>query len=308
MKNRAGFNSLSIDELNEQLTEACKVGCLDTIKYLLESKELNQHPNYFNYHGYDSSLSKLIMEVTNNGDLDILQYLFTETPIKESNALQMYLNHSLHIACLTDKIDIVKFVLTSTILQTHAQINSNSSQALVYAYQKRNFPLMDYLLTDSQLMEKSFIPIQVWIKTDDNDLDLVKYLLKNTRTPYLSESVDDLFVHACKNGYLEMTKFLVESKELTENAKINSDNYKGFIKAIENKQSHILQYLIFDLNIRKTTELHKILSHETNFGKDRDFAQNVVNWLNLREVNKQLNTELIETNVNDIEQKKKVKL
>jgi ankyrin repeat protein len=298
------FKNLSMDDLNKELVQACKLGYLDAVKYLIESDQLKQNANFFDYAEYDSSISGLLMEVAFNEDLDILQYLYTSTPLKDSNALDYYLSNSLHQTCAFDKIEAVKFLLTSPSLSRHAQIDSDDGKALKYACHHNNISIVEYLLTSPELKQKAFISDRLWHDIDSNNLPLIKYLLKHTHYSYLSSALDLICIYACGKGNLDTVKFVLTSTELKKHANIHDRSDESFERALKENKCDILQYLIFDFGIKKNKNIKDIIGEELYGGKNKSTAQEVENWFTLREVNQQLKSEL--TTSDNIKKKPKL--
>lgn len=295
MNNLEKFKDLSIEELNQELIHFCKMGDLETIQYLISSNELNQHANYFNYKSYNSNIANLLLEIVVNEDFDILTYLINFTQLKSCDFTSTYLSMCLNICCAKDRLDSVKFLLTSPDLSKHANINYNNFGPLKYACKKNNWKIIEYLVASPELKEKAFIHRTLWSEIDSNNINLIKYLLNNVSNPYLSEALEIVFVQACQNGNLDTVKLVVTSKELKANTNIHSCIEEAFCKALRAENKDILQYLIFDLEIEKTRKLKDIIHDELYMGKSniKEVAQQVNNWFILREVNKQLSQELV---------------
>lgn len=303
MNKHLNLNDLSMDELNKELVNACRNGDLELIKKLIESDKLHIHPDYFNSSYYDSGVSDLLLEMTMNEDLDIIQYLLTSTPLKDNQELEKYLNVILHIACWNDRFDAVKFVLSSPELSKHAEINSDDGDALKYACKMNNLHIVDYLLNSSDLKEKAVIQHTLWFYIGSDNLNLTKYLLDYVPDKEFSSALDFIFIYACGNGSLETVQFVLNSEELKEHADIYGNDNDGFRRALRDNHHDILQYLIFDCNIEQYKE---IISESLLIPQCKHTALEVEKWFALREINSQLNQELICDNIS--KESKKVKL
>ena len=89
----------------------------------------------------------------------------------------------------------------------------------------------------------------------DGHLELVKYLLTSPELKKHANihAADDLgFICACEQGQLEVVKYLLASPELTEHADIHTGNDEGFRGACYEGRLEVVKYLIIDMNIDKT--------------------------------------------------------
>ena len=137
----------------------------------------------------------------------------------------------------------------------------------------------------------------------DGHLEIVKYLLTSAE---LTEHVDiharnDLgFRNACFDGHLEIVKYLLTSAELKEHADIHAENDWGFRIACEQGRLEVVKCLIIDMNIDKTTYIEEYL----NENKDNKYVQQAIELFNTRDLHHQLNE-----NIKDNKEKvKKMKI
>src|SRR5574343_2070294 len=121
----------------------------------------------------------------------------------------------------------------------------------------------------------------------DGNLDIVKYLLTSHD---LRDHVNNIIIYnygfmlACTNGHLEIVKYLLTSPELKEHANIHTSNDEGFKNACISNHIDVIKFLIFDMDIEKTNTVKKILKY--------DKYKEIENMFNMRELNKQLESEL----------------
>ena len=134
-------------------------------------------------------------------------------------------------------------------------------------------------------------------------LELVKYLLTS---PELKEQADihgqddEGFIWACRCGHLEIVKYLLTSAELTELVDIHARNDEGFRSACAQGHLEVVKCLIIDMNIDKTTHIEDYL----NENKDNENVQQAIELFNTRDLHHQLNE-----NIKDNKEKvKKVKI
>ena len=137
----------------------------------------------------------------------------------------------------------------------------------------------------------------------DGHLEVVKYLLTSPELKKHADihAKDDLgFIWACRYGRLEVVKYLLTSAELTEHADIHAKDDWGFIWACENGHLEVVKCLIIDMNIDKTTYIEEYL----NENKDNKYVQQAIELFNTRYLHHQLNE-----NIKDNKEKvKKMKI
>ena len=137
----------------------------------------------------------------------------------------------------------------------------------------------------------------------DGRLEIVKYLLTSAElTEHANiHAKDDLgFIWACIKGPLEVVQYLITSDELTEHVDIHARNDFGFIWACENGHLEVVKCLIIDMNIEKTIHIEKYLTEN----KDNKTVRKSIELFNTRALHHQLNE-----NIKDNKEKvKKVKI
>ena len=122
----------------------------------------------------------------------------------------------------------------------------------------------------------------------DGHLEVVKYLLtspKLKKHANIHEEKDSGFRWACEKGRLEVVKYLLTSAELTEHADIHAINDLGFIWACEKGHLEVVKCLIIDMNIDKTKHIEKYLNKKT----DNKTVQQAIELFNTRDLHHQLN-------------------
>ena len=129
---------------------------------------------------------------------------------------------------------------------------------------------------------------------------MINQELKQKYKKLNQEELNDQFIDACKNGHLEIVKYLITSPELKEYADIHAQNDWGFIWACRNGHLELVKCLIIDMNIDKTNYIEKYL----NENKDNKTAQQATELFNTRDLHHQLNE-----NIKDNKEKvKKMKI
>ena len=99
------------------------------------------------------------------------------------------------------------------------------------------------------------------------------------------QKLNEQFIDACRDGHLEVVKYLLTSAELTEHADIHYQDDLGFIWACLNRRLEVIKYLIIDMNIEKTNYIEKYL----NENKDNKYVQQAIELFNTRDLHHQLN-------------------
>lgn len=175
-------NQFSVDH---HLLEACKYPDLCTIEYILTQIH---HPRF-----------KINIELKDTSDMSLLAW-----------------------ACSSGGLDIVKFLLTSPKLKTHANlftINRFGHNLLINATQSGRLEILKYLLEDTQLKE------DIYLNHKDN--------------------TNHTFFHwACINGHFHIIQYLIIEDKIVVNQSIiewlsgkNDKNvvYHDCLKIIEKK-------------------------------------------------------------------------
>ena len=112
--------------------------------------------------------------------------------------------------------------------------------------------------------------------------------------------LNEQFIAACRDGNLDIVKYLLTSSELTEHADIHAKDDLGFIGACRNGRLEVVKCLIIDMVIQKTKHIEKYL----NENKDNENVQQAIELFNTRDLHHQLNE-----NIKDNKEKvKKIKI
>lgn len=134
----------------------------------------------------------------------------------------------------------------------------------------------------------------------NGEFDLMKFLLtspKLKKHANMQIMGDICLKTACMIGHLEMVKYLLSSPDLKQHANIHSADDLSFKYVCSNNNLELLKYLIFDFNIDITNDIKAYLIAIPNEQAERLF--------NLREINIQLNDNLLmNNNRNDIKKPK----
>jgi ankyrin repeat protein len=179
------------------------------------------------------------------------------------------LNLALNTACKNNEIELVKFLLTSSELESHANISSIELTGFQWACYAGNIELVKYLVSSIEL---------------EKNIDI---------------SSDDYggLTSACLGGHLDIVQYFFEiiGKNIPNLNDIYSDS---LIQAAINKHYHVISFIIIDEGAQKTEKINNFLHENPDETIDQIFT--------LRDLNKNLNNELtVIENKNNI---KKIKL
>jgi hypothetical protein len=215
------------------------------------------------------------------------------------------LNQKFLNACQYRHMEVVRYLLTSKELKTNAEINTENGHALQLACEGGDLNIVKYLINSPELKEHIVINNNIdegflgaCMIPGKKGLELVKYLLTSKElTRHADINVDDGqgFIIACNKGNLELVKYLTASPELNKHINPHSKHDLGFRLALQNAYTNepgsmeILNYLIFELNLEKTKLITQYLDV-----KD-DLAIQINKFFDMRDLNRELNKELILT-------------
>lgn len=272
------------DELNECLIEACKDGDLNLVKFLLTDNNLPLTAQLY-YITNNLEYANSLMAACANGRLNVVEYLCLSDELKNKTRASNDIEAALSVAAAYGYLDIVKFFLTNNSVED-INIHHNSN---------------------------SFISA-----CGSGELDIVKYLMFS---PDIKNHIDPTkyfsgFKKACANNYVNVAQFFLEDTDLLQNItppdykEIFSDvcyynavdtldyllkntyineyaNITGhFIKAIENENFDIVQYLIFEYGIEKNSTIDEYIKDNIEIQqwfKNRDLKVDLDNELSSKE-------------------------
>lgn len=177
---------------------------------------------------------------------------------------QTELNKSLLLACKYGWIDKVQYLLTSSELSNHADINTKyintHSYPSIFAAKEGHLDIVKYLL------ESSDLKVKLDVKTNDGAI----------------------FGYACYQGQLHIAQYLMSNPIYLSQINLKDNLEKGLSNALVSKQNKILEYIILDLNIEKVGYIAEYLKEYTN----DEFTSYVESLFAKREIKQSLENEL----------------
>ncbi len=227
------------------------------------------------FNGYKiDMLNHYFLKAAEDGELDKVKYLLTSTELPINVDISHKDHNALRNACKSGHLEIVKYLLTSPELTSHSDIHFDNDAPFILACYSGNIELVKYLLISPELKEHADI-----------------------HTKYMGTK-DYGFILACQRGYVDLVKYLLTSPELKEHADIHIDGDRALLTAWHKKQSDIIKFLIFDMNIQKTPTID-IYIHEQGM-------EDVQKMFESRELTKELNKELDVNSISICPKSKKI--
>lgn len=104
---------------------------------------------------------------------------------------------------------------------------------------------------------------------------------------YNQREINSIFISYCIFGELDKIKVMFNSNNISYIPNIHFENDEPFKRLIDAKNLDILDYLIFNLNMKKTSNIKKMLDEI-----DTEYGELIKNKFTLREVNENLNADL----------------
>ena len=180
-----------LNHINLAFYYACKNARIDLLNYLLS---FDCTSNYIKTQSNDQNGFFVACE---DGQLSVIEYLLThhrycdELNINKEY-FQTILNEALLIACKKGRTKVVKFLLSSSKIERHADIHYQDDKALIIASQFKNFLVVKFLLTGKQLKRKANIHAYndavFTVAYKHGHMEIVRFLLLELQMP-ISESM-----------------------------------------------------------------------------------------------------------------------
>ena len=148
------FNINSQNDADELLLIHCYLEDLETIEYLINSKELfyNANINYCD----ENKVSVLIMAAQNQNK-ELVKFLLASSTLKEHADIHHTSyegNNALMLSCIANNLDMIKMLLTDPDLKTHSYLyerNLQNNNVLTLAVKNKNIEIIDFLLFEMKM-------------------------------------------------------------------------------------------------------------------------------------------------------------
>lgn len=213
--------------------------------------------------------------------------------MKDYNTVPLHeLNQDMKTFFHAKEFDLVKYLLTSPELKHHADINHEFDYIFDHACSGGHLDFIKFIM-DTPSLNRNITPLKscingIKLTARSGHLDCLQYfenkfneIDKNMNIDYYPGVLQALALCKLNTFKYLITKYL-EKNELVE------ENYDLFSQIFKTNQLEFMQYMIFDLNIPKSDYLEGLL-------ENNPLKEQVNNLFTLRELNKNLNNELINT-------------
>jgi hypothetical protein len=284
----------------------CANGYLDILQYFFTS-DYCKHSFSIEKCG-TQSLSNALTAACVNGQLAIVKYLLTSDDIKKNE--EIIINEGFCNAAKNGQLEIVKYLLESyrSRMDKFGWSSSMHNEyyyfnALNHACSSCHINVVEYLIQNVE-NKSSVIPKlseKIFNTTCfKGNIDIFEYLINSSNiTSYHQINVGQShFELAYGNNNLELTQLILMNNQYNKNIDVHANNDKAFFTIIGNKDFELLNFLIFNYDIKITPHINSILEEFDNDGQIKKLFE-------LREINKQLNKEI---SLNKEFNKKKLKL
>jgi len=277
---------------------ACAKGQLNIIDYLI-AKESWKYD--FQQH-YENALKFACAK----GHFEIVKFLLTSDMVKGRD--DIIINPGFVSACESGEIEIVKYLFENYKDRLDKFSNCNSftienylKGALTRACKNGQLDTLSFLLKQVKIKNedfsygyilKDYVEDLFSIACNYSQLQIIDYFLNSPDiTKHIKLIIEqDHLEFACKEGKIELAKYFLDSPQYSKLFNLNANNDEIFIHAVKQNHNDIIQYLIFDKNIKKTSIIDSHLNYHCN--------EQVINWFELRNLKDDLNENLSNPLVN----------
>jgi ankyrin repeat protein len=190
------YSDRSPGQLAGCLVDACCLGRLDRVKYLITKKDVDINFNN----------DQPFREACRSQSFDIVEYLLTSTELQNhsniNNGLKEHEVSGLSYACVNGDISLVKYLLSSPNLKEHANVHEGNDNAFKLAFYREKEEVLKYLIFDYK------IPY-----TDDIKEHLQKVITYNGNMNY-HKHIDSMFLARELNEELTITEHMSKKIKL----------------------------------------------------------------------------------------------
>jgi hypothetical protein len=220
--------------------------------------------------------------------------------MKDYNAVDISeLNQDMKVFFHAKEFDLVKYLLISPELKHHADINYEFDYIFEHACSGGHLEFIKFIM-DTPSLNRNISPLKscnkgINLTARSDHLECLQYFESkhkeiDTNIDYYPGMLQALAL--CK---LNTFQYLIN--KYLENNKLDEEIYDLFSQIFKTNQLDLIQYMIFDLNIPKTDYIEGML-------ENNPLKEQVNNLFSLRELNKNLNSEL--PNTQSINKKPKI--
>ena len=273
-------------QINTVFINACNKGDLELVKFVLHDSRLKFKAEPVKTYVSSEPLSGFYL-ACKNGHLDIVKYLLNSKEIRIHPDINGDNGQALKNACSEGHFEIVKYLLNGEDLKAHAKFFPS---ALIAASNKGHFDIVKYLLTDTKVNEyvdvSSYNDEAFLNACSGNHVDISKYLLTShefKNNVDIKKCINSAIFHCCIDGAANTLDYILHLPEAQEHINIHFNDDSPFICAIEERHMHVVQYLIFEYNIRQTENIKRYL-------RQYDFKE-IEKWFEVKELNNELNNQ-----------------
>lgn len=274
---------------------ACEHGHLDIVKFFMTCASLEERvsASIENGEGFKKACYKK--------HFHIVEYLLTDSKI-EPLLLSQY-KHIIYDNIKNNNNELIFFLLQHPTIKNTFDIHEDKDNALFIACASSNMTMIDFLLTSPDLPENSNInavssngQTPLICACRSGDINIVKMLLTNNKLKEKADihAINDYAIAiACAEGHIEIVKYLLTSDELIEKANIHAySDDDAFIQAVKKKQLPVIDFLIKDYEIEKTTYISTFLNNYINNPKYSPMIEEIDRLLTITKLKHSLEKEL----------------
>ena len=153
------------------VTTCCERNTLDVLKYLVNTRRYDYD---IDFKKSERSYESMLCTAAQRGHLEIVDYLLTTTDTM--NIAQYDDEGAYHSACYYDKLEVVKYLLSSPRLKKHIDKSIDDDRAFYIACNADtgiNIPLLEYLIIDEDLQMTSHM--EDYLKLSPSKKSIVIY-------------------------------------------------------------------------------------------------------------------------------------
>jgi hypothetical protein len=242
-----------------------------------------------------SKIAQQLHRACREGDLTLVQeFIHSEESIQRLYTDFSFVSQMMIFASVNGHINICKEIWESPKLNSHVNKGVTLKNLLGRAFESGDLDTIHFFrerLAEKNINDEYLVHTGIKTATEKGHLEVIKHFFLNPPFPDFlrNEFTSNNFLNlACDIGQLEIMQFLLGTDGIKEKYNIHLNNDQLFKIANKTENMDILKYLIFDLNIPKTPGIEGYW--DTTPFKD------TIKMFEIRDLNKNLNAELKDTN------------